>query len=135
MYYDPSGHDQEKYGGKPTTEPEKPRSAGEIDSNPDFIVTPDGTVLDTSKDYNLVSTTTPTNEGGEYLQIHNSHEHEGVTNPHTHKPEVNTNPQTGITSSERRTTNTTAADIDYADYAMQSGTLRERKNRKDKGEN
>ena len=33
MYYDPSGHDQEKYGGKPSTEPEKQVSAGEGSSS------------------------------------------------------------------------------------------------------
>ena len=41
MYYDPSGHDQKKYGGKPTTEPEKQVSAGEGGS---------GTRVFTSKD-------------------------------------------------------------------------------------
>ena len=29
MYYDPSGHDQKKYGNQPTTEREKPKSVGE----------------------------------------------------------------------------------------------------------
>ena len=101
-------------------------------SKADFIVTPKGTVMDTSMDYNLVSTTTPTNQGGEFFQIHNSHPHKGNT-PHTHKQQVNTNPVTGVSSSKRIDNPTTAVDIDYADSVLRSGTMRIRINIDDVG--
>ncbi|MBR1866344.1 MAG: hypothetical protein IJ801_07545, partial [Lachnospiraceae bacterium] len=61
-------------------------------TKPDYIVTPEGVALPTNKDYNLVSTSIPTNQGGEFLQIHTGHEHYGVDNPHTHRPRVNIDP-------------------------------------------
>lgn len=136
VYYDPSGYECGDMGktADGNGEKEKTTISDNTDNpTPNFIVTPDGTVMDTSKDYNLVSTQTPTNEGGEYFQIHNTHPHENIEGPHTHRPEVNTDPITGTTSSKRVTTPTSAADIDYADAALRDGTLRERKNRKDKG--
>ena len=106
--------------------------AGQDVGKTDFIVTPKGTSMDTSKDYNLVSVTTPTNQGGEFFQIHNTHSHNGNT-PHTHRPQTNTNPVTGISSVKRIDNPTTAADIDYANNAWMQGILRERININDVG--
>jgi len=143
MYYDPSGYAKtpQQSGNKCPPDGNVAENGnsenedGNIPNNqkPDFIVTPEGVVMDTSKDYNLVSTQTPTNQGGEYFQIHNTHSHGGIEGPHTHRPEVNTNPATGVTSAQRVTTPTTAADINYADLTMREGILRERTNRKDLG--
>lgn len=72
--------------------------------------------MSTNQDFNLVSTTIPTNQGEEFFQIHNNHSHRGNT-PHTHRQQVNTNPVTGVSSSKRVDNPTTAVDIDYADNA------------------
>ena len=101
-------------------------------SKSDFVVAPRGTVMDTSKDYNLVSTTTLINQGGEFIQIHNSHLHRGNM-PHTHKQQVNTNPVTGVSSSKRVDNFTTVTDIDYTDSVLKEGTLRIRVNKDDVG--
>ncbi len=107
-------------------------SALPVNTSPDYIVTPEG-VLPTNKDYNLVSTSTPTNKGGEFLQIHNGHEHFGVENPHTHSPKVNTDPVSGRSNVDRLVNTTTAEDINYVDKMMREGILRERTNIRDKG--
>lgn len=86
-------------------------------------MTPEGVAISTKQDYNLVSTTKPTNEGGEYFQIHN---------PHTHRPQVNTDPVSGRSSSERLAYETTAQDINYMDQALRNGSLRFRTGKKDK---
>lgn len=99
----------------------------------DFIVTPEGVSISTKQDYNLVSTTKPTNEGGEYLQIHSSHTHGNLSNPHTHRPKVNIDPISGRSNSERLAYETTAEDINYMDQALRNGTLRMRSGKKDKG--
>ncbi len=127
------GSDSKKFDGRKLSGKvaESGKTTGQA-SKADFIVTPKGTVMDTSMDYNLVSTTTPTNQGGEFFQIHNSHPHKGNT-PHTHKQQVNTNPVTGVSSSKRIDNPTTAVDIDYADSVLRSGTMRIRINIDDVG--
>ena len=102
-------------------------------TNPNYIVTPEGVVMPTNQDFNLVSTTTPTNKGGEYIQIHNQHTHGNLNNPHTHKPQINVDPVTGIGSSKRLDIETSARDINYADKSMKNGNLRIRFGKKDKG--
>ena len=102
-------------------------------NNPDFIVTPEGVVMPTNRDFNLVSTTVPTNKGGEFLQIHTQHLHKKLTNPHTHKPQFNVDHATGIESSKRLDAETSVDDINYADKVLRNGKLRIRSNRKDKG--
>lgn len=52
--------------------------------------------------------------------------------PHTQYPEANNN-NNGKGNRERRHRETTAEDIDYADKSLKDGTLRKRKNKKDKG--
>ena len=101
-----------------------------------FLVTPNGNALDTSKDLNLVSNTRSTDQGGDFLQIHNTHvdARAGDVQSHTHTSAVHTNPNTG----EARTTRsdarpTTSADIDRADSAVRSGEMRERYDRNDRG--
>ena len=57
-------------------------------TKPDFIVTPEGTVMDTSKNYNLVGS----GKQGDWFQIHNYGKPEdGFGFPHTHKSQLNTN--------------------------------------------
>ena len=102
-------------------------------TNPNYIVMPEGVVMPTNQDFNLVSTTTPTNKGGEYIQIHNQHTHGNLNNPHTHKPQINVDPVTGIGSSKRLDIETSARDINYADKSMKNGNLRIRFGKKDKG--
>ena len=96
-------------------------------------MTPEGVAISTKQDYNLVSTTKPTNEGGEYFQIHNLHSHDNLSNPHTHRPQVNMDPVSGRSNSERLAYETTAEDINYMDQALQNGSLRFRTGKKDKG--
>lgn len=97
----------------------------------DFIVTPNGTAMPTNQDYDLVSTQKSVEEGGGFIQIHNSHEHKGVS-PHTHTSQVNTSP-TGITSTNRVYNPTSAADIDAVDEALRDGSMRQRSGRGDTG--
>lgn len=92
-----------------------------------FIVTPNGVVMP-PKDVNLV----PTATGTGWLQIHTSHDHDGVS-PHTHRPEVHEGPG-GEIDVERTTEPTTPADIDEADQRVKDGELRPRTDRKDKGD-
>ena len=89
---------------------------GSITNNPDFIVTPEGVALPTNQDFNLVSTSVPTDKGGEYLQIHTQHAHGSLNNPHTHRPQINIDPSTGISSSKRVSDDTKANDINYNLY-------------------
>ena len=82
VYYDPSGHVKVTYGdGGLPVQDETP--AGK---KVDFVVTPNGTVMDTSKNYNLVGT----GEKGDWFQIHNVGKSEDVGFPHTHAPQLNT---------------------------------------------
>ncbi len=91
-------------------------------TKPDFIVTPEGTVMDTSKNYNLVGS----GEQGDWFQIHNYGKPEdGFGFPHTHKPQLNTNGTN--TSYKRVVSNTTAADIDNADELLRTGKMTFRK--------
>ena len=97
----------------------------------DFIVTPDGTVMPTNKDYNLVDSQIPTNQGGDWIQIHNTHMHDGLT-PHTHFPEISIG-ENGHGKTNRRYKATDASDIEYVDKVIRDGSMRERVNKRDKG--
>lgn len=97
----------------------------------DFIVTENGTVMPTNKDFNLVDANTPTNMQGDWFQIHNTHGHGSLGTTHTHYPEINTYGNVG--STVRRDISTTAEHIDKADSLIRSGAMRERINRKDLG--
>jgi hypothetical protein len=79
----------------------------------------------TNRDYNLVD---PNNAGGDWMQIHNKHQH-GNQNAvsHTHVPVQHSG------SRERQSRDTTGTDIDTADAKLRAGDLRERTNMKDKG--
>ena len=101
-----------------------------------FTVTRNGTVLDTSRDVNLVSTSKPTNQGGDFLQIHSSHTDAkaGNVRSHTHLSGSHTNPTTGVTRTTRSDARpTTSGDIDRADRLLRSGEMRQRNSRDDKG--
>ena len=89
--------------------------------------------MSTKTDINLVDTTTSTTEGGDWFQIHNTHEHGDLSSPHTHYPEVNINTDDGIISTNRRDRQTTSEDINLANDYLVSGVMRNRTNRKDKG--
>jgi len=93
----------------------------------DYIVTPNGTVVPTNTDINLVSTTTPTNQGGDWIQTHFNHTHDGMR-PHTHYPERHSGGST-----TRGTRPTTASDLDFADQQLKDGEMRPRNSRKDLG--
>lgn len=81
--------------------------------------------MDTSKNYNLVGS----EEQGDWFQIHNYGKLEdGFGFPHIHKPQLNTNGT--YTSYKRVVSNTTAADIDYADELLRTGKMTFRKKRK-----
>ncbi|MDN7134975.1 RHS repeat-associated core domain-containing protein [Pseudidiomarina terrestris] len=96
----------------------------------DFIVSPSGTAMPTNQDFNLVDTQTPTNKGGDWMQIHNTHTDAKVdTTPHTHSPKVHNQNTT------REISVTSGADLDKADEALKSGEMRLRANRQDKGGN
>ena len=88
----------------------------------DFIVTPEGTIVATNSDLNLVSTT----DDKSWFQIHFSHEHDGLK-PHTHYPEKNDK------NTNRRYRETTADDINFANKMLKENKLRHRNGRKDKG--
>ena len=92
-----------------------------------FLVTPNGTVVDTTKNIDLVSNS----NNGDWFQIHFDHEHDGLS-PHTHYPEKNIAPN-GRESTVRRYKATTAEDIDFADKKIKDGEMRQRNGRKDKG--
>ena len=104
---------------------------GAARAGPDFITNSEGVTMSTSRDYNLVDTQTPTNRGGDWMQIHNTHEHGGVS-PHTHQPGP-TNTGAGGQSRARETQATTGRDMTRADTRLRSGELRERRNRRDQG--
>ncbi|WP_456295099.1 hemagglutinin repeat-containing protein [Vibrio sp. AK197] len=92
---------------------------------PDFIVSPNGTTMPTNKDFNLVDSN---KKGGDWFQIHNKHTDAKVNgSPHTHYPEQHGRSRT------REIKTTDGSDLDYADNALRNGTMRERKNRGDKG--
>ena len=88
----------------------------------DFIVTPSGVIIPTNRDINLVSTS----DDGYWFQIHFEHEHAGMK-PHTHYPKKH---DRNITREVRETT---VEDIEFVDTVLKNGTMRNRKNRKDKG--
>ena len=88
----------------------------------DFIVSPQGTVVPTNEDINLVSTSDDNN----WFQIHFKHEHDGL-NPHTHFPEKHDK------NTKRGYKATDANDLDYADKMLREGKMRHRKNRNDRG--
>lgn len=98
----------------------------------DYIVTAEGVIISTNQDYNLVSTTTRTDKGGEYLQIHNLHTQHDLPNPHVHKPQLNIDPVSGRSSMVRKSGEAEAADINYMDQPLRNSTLRIRANRKEK---
>jgi len=92
---------------------------------PDFIVSPNGTALPTNKDFNLVDSN---KKGGDWLQIHNKHTDAKVDgSPHTHFPKQHGKSRT------REIKRTDGGDIDRADSALRNGSMRQRKNRGDKG--
>ncbi len=84
----------------------------------DFVVTPNGTVMDTSKNYNLVGS----GEKGDWFQIHNyGKEHGNLGFPHTHYSRVNAN---GVyTSVSRLDQQTSTVDIDYANELLETGKM------------
>lgn len=96
-----------------------------VDSKTNFIVTSKGTVMDTSKNYNLIGT----GKKGDWFQIHNWGKEEiGFDFPHTHSPKINTN---GVHVSVNRViSNTTDADINLADKLLRTGQMILRKGRK-----
>ena len=63
-------------------------------------------------------------KGGEYLQIHTWHSHGNLSNPHTHRPQINIDPSMGISSSKRLSDDTNAKDINYGDKSKKDGKLR-----------
>lgn len=92
---------------------------------PDFIVSPSGTTMPTNKDFNLVGSN---NKGGDWFQIHNKHTDAKVDgSPHTHYPKRHDSNTT------REIKRTDGADLDHADNILRNGTMRERRNRSDKG--
>ncbi len=94
-------------------------------TTPDFIVTPKGTVMDTSKNYNLVGS----GEKGDWFQIHNiGKAEEGYGFPHTHKPQKNTD---GIhISYSRVVSDTIAEDIDLVDNLLRTRKMTIRKGKR-----
>jgi hypothetical protein len=101
-----------------------------------FIVTPNGVVLPPGVDYNLVPTKTGTR--GDFLQIHQAHDHFGLgaasgIGAHTHTSKVHTAPN-GASRIARENSMTTADDINRADSSIKGGTLRVRSGIKDKGD-
>lgn len=114
--------------GRATQRARRTPSTGGSSTRPSqsHIVTESGTVLPANKDVNLVDTRTPTNQGGDWMQIHRTHDHGGM-NPHTHFPERHQQ------RTVRRSRETTASDIDRADASVRSGDMRGRTNRRDKG--
>lgn len=82
-------------------------------------------------DVNLVSTQKSVSEGGDFVQVHDSHAHRGQR-PHAHRSEQHTSP--GGTT---RTTRDNQADVgramNDADRGLKDGSLRHRENRQDKG--
>ncbi|HEV7920876.1 MAG TPA: RHS repeat-associated core domain-containing protein [Thermoanaerobaculia bacterium] len=95
------------------------------------VVTPTGVILPGGKDVNLVPTAAGASDGTGWVQIHDSHPHDGAQ-PHTHYPETQTGD--GKTRTTREDRPTTADDIDEADQNVKDGKLRPRKNRQDKGD-
>lgn len=92
---------------------------------PDFIVSPKGMTMPTNKDFNLVDSN---KKGGDWFQIHNKHTDAKVGgSPHTHFPKQHGGSRT------REIKRTDGGDLDYADNALRNGTMRERRNRGDKG--
>jgi RHS repeat-associated protein len=92
-----------------------------------FITTPNGVTLPPNQDFNLV----PTNPGDKWLQIHGTHNHAGI-DPHTHYPEVHIGPS-GRGKTNRMYNPTTAGDIERANEALESGEMRHRNGKQDKG--
>ena len=93
-------------------------------ADPDFIVSPEGTVISTNKDYNLVDTK---QKNGDWFQIHNTHNHGDLDKTHTHFP---------VQHGQRRVhrdRQTSGSDMDFADRKLRERTMRERTGRKDKG--
>lgn len=94
-------------------------------NNPNYIVTSKGTVMDTSKNYNLIGS----GEKGDWFQIHNYGKPEtGFSFPHTHSPQINTNG--AYTSVNRIVSNTTEMDINLADQLLRTGQMVIRKGRR-----
>lgn len=92
---------------------------------PDFIVSPNGTAMPTSKDFNLVDSN---EKGGDWFQIHNKHTDAAVDgSPHTHYPKRHDRNTT------REIKRTDGADLDHADNVLRSRVMRERRSRSDKG--
>ena len=83
------------------------------------VVTPQGTVLPSGKDYNLVS-----DDARKWFQVHGSHDHKPYGRPHTHAPEVHQRPDGTAGTTRRVERATTAEDIDFADRALKSGEMR-----------
>lgn len=106
---------------------QSPSPSGTSPDRP-FITTPEGVTLPPNKDFNLV----PTSAGGEWLQIHGTHGHGSLGVPHTHYPELHVSP-TRRGRTIRRPRATTAEDINRADEALGSGTMRHRRDRSDRG--
>jgi len=101
-----------------------------VDEIIDWIVTPNGTVIPANQNIDLVSTTVPTNQGGDWFQIHVDHIHDG-NQPHTYSPHRHSGGSGG--SASRMYRNTIAEDFDFASDELSSGRMRQRRNRRDKG--
>lgn len=89
------------------------------------MVSNNGTALPTNKDFNLVDAN---KQNGDWLQIHSTHtDFKGGAGTHTHFPKINNRNTT------REIKQTDGADLDRADRSLRDGSLRERRNRKDRG--
>ena len=115
------GNPQNRVGGPVADVPNSGNRVSGSVPKPDFIVTPNGTVMDTGKNYNLIGS----GMQGDWFQIHNIGKPEDVGFPHTHSPQLNTDGQ--HTSYNRVVTSTVADDIDLADHLLRTGKMTFRK--------
>lgn len=106
-------------------------ASGPSTTRPDFITNSQGVTMSTSRDHNLVDTQTPTDRGGDWMQLHNTHTDRGIS-PHTHEPGA-TSTGAGGQSRPRETRQTEGSDMTRADTRIRNGELRERRSRRDQG--
>ncbi len=115
------GNPQNRVSGPVADVPNSGNRVGGSVPKPDFIVTPNGTVMDMGKNYNLIGS----GMQGDWFQIHNIGKPEDVGFSHTHSPQLNTDGQ--HTSYNRVVTSTVADDIDLADHLLRTGKMTFRK--------
>jgi hypothetical protein len=89
-------------------------------SKPDFIVTPNGTAMPTNQDFDVFKPGADITDPDKWFSIHNTHPHGGMS-PHTHYPQIDINPTTGVGRTTRMTRPTVADDIDLIDERLRSG--------------